>query len=331
MTRPRSSFRSPGLAALTALLAAALAGGAAPAGAAEPFPSKPVVIYVGSKAGSPVDVYARTIARLAEPHLGQAIQVQNREGGSSTIAMATLLNQPADGYSLYGGTRSMTTVLIARDTGFTVQDFAFVIRSQVDPFMFAVPGSSPYKTLKDFVEAAKKEPGKLKVAGFGTGTPHHIAMQRFARAAGFTYGWIPYDGGSAATAAAMGGHVDAVMTNPGQLRGKGDRLRALAITHTERVPGFPDIPTFTELGFPITDLHWRGLVTKKGVPAERVERLHQAFKKAMETPEWGEFVEKQGQLNGYLGPEAFAQEARRNTAEAKEVLEELNLIKKAAR
>lgn len=331
MMRPRSSFRSLGLAALTALLAAALAGGAAPAGAAEPFPSKPVVIYVGSKAGSPVDVYARTIARLAEPFLKQPIQVQNREGGSSTIAMATTLNQPADGYSLYGATRSITTVLVDADTGFKPDDFTYIIRSQIDPFMFAVPGSSPYKTLKDVVEAAKKEPGKLKVAGFGTGTPHHIAMQRFARAAGFTYGWIPYDGGSAATAAVMGGHVDAVMTNPGQLRGKGDRVRPLGLTHVERVAGFPDIPTFKELGYDVTDLHWRGLVTRNGVPADRIETLHQAFKKAMETPEWADFTEKQGQLNGYLGPQAFTKQALQDTAEARAVLEELNLIKKAAR
>lgn len=312
------------------VLAVGLSGAIERPEAAEPFPTKPVVIYAGSKAGSPVDVYARTIAKLAEPHLGQSIQVQNREGGSSTIAMATILNQPADGYALYAGTRSMTTVLVEMDTGFTIDDFAFVIRSQVDPFMLAVPGTSPHKTVQDFVAAAKANPGKMKVGGFGTGTPHHIAMQRFAKAAGFTYGWIPYDGGSAATAAVMGGHIDAVMTNPGQLRGKGERVRPLAITNADRLEGFPNIPTMKELGFDVTDLHWRGLVAKKGTPPDRIETLHQAFKKAMDSKAWAEFTEKQGQLNGYMAPDTFTKEAKSNAEEAHEVLRELGLTKKTA-
>lgn len=317
--------------ALVAAAGAAIAGGLpGRARGAEKFPARPVVIYVGSKAGSPVDVYARTIGKLAEPHLGQSIQVQNREGGSSTIAMATMLNQPADGYSLYGGTRSMTTVLVEMDTGFGLDDFQFVIRSQVDPFMFAVPGSSRYETLAQFVDAAKQAPGKMKVGGFGTGTPHHIAMQRFAKVAGVQYGWIPYDGGSAATAAVMGGHIDAVMTNPGQARGKGDRIRPLAVTATERLKAFPNLKTFTELGYRVTDLHWRGLVTKKGVPEDRVEVLHQAFKKAMDSDEWRDFTEKQGQESGYMGPAEFTREAKTNHEEAHEVLKELGLAKKTA-
>ncbi|HEX7127337.1 MAG TPA: tripartite tricarboxylate transporter substrate binding protein, partial [Thermodesulfobacteriota bacterium] len=309
------------------LAAAAVAAAPLAADAAESFPSKPIVIYVGSAAGSPVDLYARKIAKLAEPYLKVPVQVQNREGGSSTIAMSAMLAQPADGYTLYGATRSITTVLVERDTGFTVEDFAYIVRSQVDPFVFAVPGSSPFKTLEEFVAAAKRQPGKFKVAGFGSGTPHHIAMQRFAQVAGFTYGWIPYDGGSAATAAAMGGHVDAVMTNPGQLRGKGNRIRGLAVTNPERIPSFPDIPTMRELGYPVTDLHWRGLVTKKGVPADRLEILHQAFKKAMETKEWEDFTEQQGQLSGYLDPKAFMQAAIEDTIDARAMLQRFGLIK----
>lgn len=307
---------------ITAVMAVPLA-----AGAAESFPSKPILIYVGSAPGSPVDVYARTIAKLAEPNLGVSIQVQNREGGSSTIAMTATLNQPADGYTLYGATRTITTVLIQRNTGFTAEDFSYIVRSQVDPFVLAVPGGSPFRSVADFVAAAKRQPGKLKVAGFGSGTPHHIAMQRFAQLAGFTYGWIPYNGGSAATAAAMGGHVDAVMTNPGQLRGKGDRVRGLAITYPERLKAYPDIPTMRELGYPVTDLHWRGLVTRKGAPAERIEVLHQAFKKAMETKEWADFTERQGQLSGYLDPKAFTQTAIEDAIDARAMLQRFGLIK----
>src|ERR1043166_4021356 len=165
-------------AAILLLLLAALA----PCYAAE-YPAPPITLLCWSKAGSPVDIYARVIARLAEKELGQPLVVENRTGGDGIIAITTMLNRPADGYTLLATTLTVAALFGEPGVTFKPSDLQPVVRSQIDPYGLMVPGSSPLKSFDDFLKYTRANPGKLNVAGpFSMGS-HRVAWEVFAELA----------------------------------------------------------------------------------------------------------------------------------------------------
>jgi len=292
------------------------------------FPKKTITMLCHSSPGSPVDLMARQLAEPAGKILGVAVVVETRTGGSGAVAMAYLLSQKADGYTVYAMTRSNADLFASGEIkDFTWDELAYIIRVQTDPFILAAHPTAPFKTAKEMIDYAKRNPGKIKVSGFGSASAHHIMAIKFAKKAGIEITWVPYPGGAAAVTATLGGHVPVVHTNPATVikHIQAGKLIPLAISAGSRIAAFPETVTYRELGVDLEDYHFRGIATKKGVPHDVIKILHDAFKKAMETPEFKEYTKKNYLLPGYMNGEDFTRLFGEIVEENKKIQKELGL------
>lgn len=318
---------------VAALIVIAAAGcgtgkGGAKEDPAKDFPKKPIELLNASSAGSPADVMARELAKYAEKYLGQPVVVVNKTGGSGGVQMAALKAAQPDGYTIGATTAAITGTLNTElKDQFVLDDFEFIIRVQVDPFVLVVRNESPFKTLDDLIKYAEENPGKLKIGGNGTGSGQHLTVLRLAKAAGIEVTWVPFEGGSQAITAGLGGHVDAVSTAPAAIYShvEAGKLRPLALSSEQRLASLPDTPTMKELGYDVVAMQWRGIFARKGIPKEIIQKLHDAFKKAMEDPGFVEYMKNTKQENGYLGPAEFTAAVKKEFEETGKILEGLKL------
>lgn len=302
-------------------------GSAAKDDPAADFPNKPLTIVVNTNPGSSVDVMARTVAKIAEKYLGQPVVVDNRPGGDGAVAMGYVLSQPADGYTLWAGTKTLVSALNTTLKHYSVDDFQPVIRIQDDPFALGVRKDSPFKDLKDLIAFAKENPGKIKIGGFGAASAHTIAAYDLMYRAGIEMTWVPFDSGGDGITAVLGGHIDVSHSNPSSFRQfveSGD-LRMLAVAANERLPDFPDVPTYKEQGVDMVDSQWRGLFVKGGTPEAIVNKLHDALKQTIEDPEFREYMKTSNQFDGYMNPQDFKAAIVAEYEAAKRVVEQVGL------
>lgn len=266
-------------------LAAGLAFGVLPgmALAQSDYPNRPIKIVVPWPAGGATDNVARVVAQKISPILRQPVIVENRAGATGTIGTQSVIQAPADGYTLLFLAASLHTFSphLMKDMKFdTVADITPISVSVQFPYVLAVSAESPYRTVADLVRAAKAQPGKLAYGSFGIGSGPHIVTELFKQQSGTDILHVPYKGGSQVTAAVMGGEVpfmfDSLPSPLGQIRG--GKLRALAVTGPTRSPAAPDIPTLKESGVPIEANIWLGLGGPPRMPAEITNRLFEAMK-----------------------------------------------------
>lgn len=281
------------------------------------FPSKPITIIAHTGAGSSTDIFARQLAKAAEPVFGQPVVVVNRPGGSGATQMALLEGSNPDGYTVGVNTISHVTAMQTNLSGvFDIDDFAWISLNQFDPFVTVVAADSPYESLADFVDAgvqlAHDGGDRIKVGGFGTvGAAHNIAFNILADKAEMPFTWVGFEGGPQAMTALLGGHIDAVNTNPGPALQfvESGRVRVLGVLDDRRLESLPDVPTYAEAGFPV-DTSWkqvRGLYGDKDIPEDIQEKLAQGFFKAMQAPEFRQYMQTAGLTVGDLGPERYTQ------------------------
>lgn len=289
----------------TAALAASMAVSAG-AALAQTFPTQPVTIILNSSPGSGVDAMARTLAVALERELGQRVVVTNRPGGDGAVAMSELLRAPADGYLIWGVTKTFPVALNTTLKGmFEIDQFQPLVRAEIDPFAVGVLADSPYTTLEELLDAART--GDINVGGFGSSSPHGLFNFLLARESETPLSWIPFSSSGEALTAVLGGHVDAIVSNPSVLASQvqAGSMRILAVATEERIEDLPEIPTFSELGYELVDSQWRGFFLKAGTPDDVVAALDVAFREAMNSPEFTEYLSNTGQINGYIDPEAF--------------------------
>ncbi|MBW2146354.1 MAG: tripartite tricarboxylate transporter substrate binding protein [Deltaproteobacteria bacterium] len=298
--------------------------------AAAEYPEKPINILCWSKPGSSVDLMARGIAKLAEKYVGQPMSVVTKAGGGGTVAMAHLLKQKPDGYTLLAATRSFAFQMAWAKTKMKPSDFALISRLIVEAPIFAVHANRPYDTWEKFVAAAKKNPNTIKVANSGSGMLHHTIWLRIKKAAGIETIDVPYSGGRPAITSAMGGHDDAVVNNPSVMKTpiKEGKLKGLFTFGEKRIDALPDIPTLKELGIDIVEYQWRGMMTLAGVPRDRIEFIARALKKMTKEPEWIEFIKNRVWMHGYMRPDEFKPYVDQQIKEIRETLIGAGLIKK---
>jgi tripartite-type tricarboxylate transporter receptor subunit TctC len=309
------------------LIMAMVSGCGALGSSAGDFPNKPITVLVSSSPGSAVDVMARTIAKAAEKELGQPIVIETKTGGSGATAMAALVSGKADGYTLYAMTRSQSVLFASgKIKDFTHTDIQPVVRIQDDPYLWAVRADSPYNSLKDLIDDAKKNPGKVKFSGFGAGSAHHLTAIQLSDLMGIKTTWVPYDGGSQAVAALLGGHINAVNTNPGTVLAhvNAGKIRVLATASQKKIDTMK-APTFTEQGVNFVGSHWRGLITKKGAPDAVLNKLAAAFKKAADSPEFVALMQKTSVMNGYLAPKDFTKYLNEEVQANKDLIKQAGL------
>jgi putative tricarboxylic transport membrane protein len=305
---------------VAAVLAAATAG-------AQPYPAKPVTLLCWSAPGSPVDLYARIMAKLLAAELGQNVVVDNRTGGSGIVMVNTLLRAAPDGYTIAANTITLSTMFGEPNVTFRPDDLQLIARSQVDPYGIVAHVSTPFRTIEDLFAYARKKPGFINVGGPFVMSGHRVAWEVLQEAAKVKTTWVPYQGGGPALTAVAGGHVDVTATNPGNVKPfiASGKVRVLAVSSAQRLEDFPDVPTYKERGWDVVRYQWRGIMAKAGTPRGVVDRLAAAIQKAQQTAEWRNYLRQVTQLDGFQGPEAFRAQLLQDMKEMEAVKKKLGL------
>jgi tripartite-type tricarboxylate transporter receptor subunit TctC len=260
-----------------------------------------VQLMVAYPAGGSTDVAARIVAAIAEKELGQSIVVVNKGGAGGQVGWTEMSRQKPDGYYIgFINLPALNTVILDPDrkASFGADAFVPVINQVLDPGIIWVKGDSPYKTLKDLLDAAKRNPNKISAGTTGILSDDHLAILMVEEAApGALFRIVHFEGGAPQMTAVLGGHVDVAFDNVGTVfrRIKTGEVRALAIMDTQRSRFMPDVPTMPELGYPsVISSSTRGIAVPKGTPPAVIKRLEQALKKAMDDPEHVKKMEDAG-------------------------------------
>ncbi len=278
------------------LLAASLAGLAAPALAQAPWPAaRPIEVIVGFAPGGGTDVMVRAMAQFLSAELpGANFVVSNRPGAGGETAYVALQGARPDGYTLGTiNTPGYLSLGVQRRVRYDRAQIRLIARLVDDPSAFVVHRDSPYRTLKDLVEAAKRRPGTISVGSSGIGTDDHLGLTLFEAASGTEFIHAPFAGAGPVRNAVLGRQIDVAGINLGEIGMLGQEtplLRAIAGMGEQRWELMPDVPTFREEGFDVLMSSERGIGAPRGVPDEIAKRLEDAIAKVIATPEWAEKV-----------------------------------------
>lgn len=278
------------------------------------WPARTITMIVPFPAGGQADLAARPVALALERILGKPVVVDNRAGGAGgSVGNAQAARAEADGYTLLMTLSSLAVLpeadrLFERPVAYEVSQFAPVARVLADPTLLAVPASAPWKTLQDFVDDAKKRPGEITYGSSGPYGTLHIAMEMFAASAGIKLLHVPFRGAGPALTGVLSGTVQALASAPGVLRPQVDdgKIRVLANWGAQRIPSFPDLPTFKELGYKDVEFYiWAGLFAQKALPEPIMTKLRAAMADAVKTPEVVRTFETAGSPVAYLDAPDF--------------------------
>lgn len=315
-------------------LAVTLAAGAALTGpaAAQKFPTRPITFVVGFGAGGGADVFARAISEAAKTSLPQPIAVENRPGAGGTAANAYVAGRPADGHTIlfaHAGS-SVITPIITNQPTLKWNNFAPVARIHAEEEWLMVHPDSPWKTAKDLVAYAKKNPKKVRVAGSAIGGIDSFVVLSWEKAAGIDVEYIPHEGGGPAILAFLGKNAEVVVGNVSEFfqHVEAKKMVPLAVASEKRSPIFPNVPTLKESGADVVMVQWRSVLAPKETPPDRVAALAQAFRKAMGAESWKTFNKNAKAVDAYLGPAEFAKFLAAEEQRFTKIIDELGLRKK---
>lgn len=300
---------------LKTVAAAATMAAIAPAvWASDNYPSRPIKLIVPFGAGGSTDIVARLLADKMGPILGQAVVIENKGGAGGSIGAAEIAKSAPDGYTIGMATVSThgsNPAIMSKLPYDARKDFAPITNVMAVPSVFVVHPSVPANTMQEFIALAKKEPGKYSFASPGTGSLGHANIENFMNLAGIELLHVPYKGAGQALNDALGGQVNAMTDNLSSslTNIKAGKLRPLAVLGLKRAEVLPDVPTYTELGFPeMGDGGWFGLVAPAGTPKPIIDKLNAAAHQVMQDPD---FQKKQKEIAGEgMGnsPEEFAKQ-----------------------
>jgi tripartite-type tricarboxylate transporter receptor subunit TctC len=303
---------------LKSLMGIAAITAAGMASAQAPWPQQPVKIIVPYSPGGTVDFSARQIGNKLSEQLGKPFIVENKVGASGTIGDAFVAKAAPDGYTLLANdtTYAMLPAMFKSLPWDHANDLVPVTTILTTPVVLVVPAASPFRSARELVEFARKNPGKLNFGSGGVGSSTHLNAELFRSEAKIDIAHIPYKGAGDAMTGIISNQVDLLITasptGMGQI--KGGKVRALALTGARRSPAFPDVPTFGEIGLPgYTVTGWFGLAVPKGTPPEIVNRIHAETVKALADPGLRERIQQQGAEPGGMPPEQYAKFVREET------------------
>lgn len=273
---------------LRTLLAGVIAFAAAGAAFAQAYPTKPIRVIVPYPAGGATDFFARTVFPKMGEGLGQPMVVENRPGAGTAIGASEVARSAPDGYTLLlgdAGTFAFNPTLYKKLSYDPVKDFAPVSLTGRFALILTVnPNTLKVSSVKEFVDLAKSQPGKIDYGAPGPGSPIHLAMELFRARAGLVMTPIPYKGGADALNDLIGGRIGTMFLDiaSGLPQIRGGKVRALAVASEKRVAALPDLPTIGESGYPGFEAWaWQGFVAPASTPREVVAKLNAEFQKVM--------------------------------------------------
>ncbi|MBI4636901.1 MAG: tripartite tricarboxylate transporter substrate binding protein [Candidatus Rokubacteria bacterium] len=288
---------------------AALAG---VAGADEPYPSRPVTLVVPFPPGGIADLTARPLAPALERALKQPVVVANKAGAAGAVGMQSVAVAKPDGYTLLVGLVSISTIpevdaLFGRAPAYTRDQFVGIARLNADPPILVVGGDTPWKTLRDLVEDARKRPGEITYSSSGIYGASHVPMEMFLHATGLRMRHLPTTGGAPAMTAVLGGHAATWASPPAVALPhlKAGKIRALATWGASRLAAFPEVPTMKELGHDVEYYLWAGLFAPRAIPAPALRTLREATRQAVQDAEFRSAMAKIETPIAYQDSEEF--------------------------
>ena len=294
------------------LAAAALLVAAAGALQAQPYPNRPIRLVVGFAPAGAADFVARTLGEPLSRGLGQPIVIDNRPGAGSSIAAEFVAKSAPDGYTvLIASPSSILVNPLLMKLGYDAKrDLVPVSKVSSSPLVVAVNPSVGVTTLRELIDAAKRQPGKLNFASSGNGSAPHLAAVHFMRLAGVDMVHVPYKGGGPAVQALLAGDTQLSFATPPSVLPlvQAGRLRALAITSRTGTSLVPGVPGMAEAGLPDYEISfWYGFFVPTGTPREIVQKLYQETSKALASPDVGKSLAREGtETSGSRSPEEFA-------------------------
>jgi tripartite-type tricarboxylate transporter receptor subunit TctC len=300
--------------------------------AAAQYPSRSVTMLTGYPAGGLVDIVARMVAENMKPRFPGGLVVVSRPGAAGSVAVGELTRAAPDGHTF------ILTPLSALVIAPQMNDLPYKTPDDYDPFinlvayypLIAVRSESKYKTIQELLTDAKDSPGLIRVGSPGEGTSSHLNLEELMHHAGVKMVHVPYAGWAQSSVAVLGGHIEAVVAQPGELKPMvdGKRMRALLNFTPKRHAAFPDVPAARELGWDVANGVWYLLAVPKGTPPAVVRYLHDAAKAAIEDPKFVETMNARGIDVDYRPGEALRADLWREYKLHTPILKRTGMLKK---
>lgn len=302
----------------------------ASAAVAQQFPAgKPIEMTVMFGAGSAADTTARELAKGMEKSLGVPVPIVNRTGGGGAIGYSYVQQQRPDGYSIIWNSNSVSTNYHAGIMAFDYKAFDAVARVSVETPAIAVRADAPWKDLKDFINYAKANPGKVRIGNSGTGShTHFVASALFGTSEAKIIN-VPFTEGQAVVNL-LGSRIEGIVQLPAALvpHVKSGDLRVLAVLGEKRDPVFPDVPTAKELGYPVALDMWRGIAVPTGTPKPVIAKLQDAIRASVESQSFKDAGKTIGFVPAYLPAQDFAKLIASDDTRLAQLMDDLGLKKK---
>ena len=294
------------------------------------FPSKPIKLIIPYAPGGTSDMVGRKLADLASKPLGQPIVCENKAGGAGVIGSTATATADSDGYTILVTSCSPNIyVPVQRSVPYKIDDFTYIIQVADFSFIFAVKADSKYKTFKDFIEDARGNPGKLKYQSQGPKSAGHLQMEYLFKTENVKVNHIPGAGVSEVITQLLGGHVDGGITAGLGPQIKAGNFRGLGVAGPKRNELFPDIPTFNELGYThgIPFGCHVGILGPKNIPLQITQKLHDAFKKAVDDPSYKELLNNMYEIHAYMDTKSYKTSVDHTYKKVSDAMKELGYTK----
>ncbi|WP_063588120.1 Bug family tripartite tricarboxylate transporter substrate binding protein [Achromobacter ruhlandii] len=298
---------------------------------AQDYPSKPIRIIIPSTPGGGTDYIGRLMGNKLHELNGWSVVPENKPGAGTALGLAEAARAPAQGYDLVIGQSDNVTLipLLMKVAYDPVKDLVPVALLATTPMVLLVSDSSPYKTLPEVIEAARKAPNTLSYGTSGTGGGVHIAMEMLQHEAGFKMQHVPYKGSAPALADLMGGHLQFAGSSISSAASliKAGKVRALAVTSPKRNPALPDVPTVAELGYKdFSVVTYYGVLAPAKTPAAVVARLNADFNKLLARPDVRDALASQGLEADPVSSEQFAALIRSDIGKARQTIATAGIV-----
>jgi len=297
---------------------------------AQEYPNKPVTLVVPYPAGGSTDVTGRALANAARKYFGQPIIIENKSGGGGSVGPSLVIAKPADGYTLgiYSGALPIAWHMGKLNFN-PIEDVTHIVRYSGYIYGLVVRADAPWATIEDLIKYAKANPGKVSYGTPGVGTNPHLVMEDLALLTGVQWVHMPFKGGAETNTALLGGHVDAVSDSTGWApMVDAGKFRLLVTYGTQRIARYPQVPTLKEAGFDMAYPSPLEIIGPKGLPMEIVKKVHDAFKKGMEDPEYQGVLKKFDMPMTYLGGDELEKADREDFDRMGKIVQKLGLNKK---
>lgn len=300
---------------------------AAPTMAQADFPNHAVELLVPYQPGGGTDGLARAFADASRKHMSQSIVVVNRPGAGGAIGWTEVINSKPDGYKLAVLTVELLTLPHLGLAKFNYDDFQPIAQLNADPAAVTVKADAPWNTVEEFLAAAKKTPGEVRVGNSGNGSIWHLAAAALEDKTGAKFNHIPYQGAAPAVLSLLGGHIEAVAVSPAEVSThvQAGKLKVLMVMADQRVKGFEKIPTAKERGIDLSIGTWRGLGAPKNTPPEVMAKLRAITAKTAAEPLMREVMDKQNLGYVYTDGAVFKDTLAKDNAYFKALITKLNL------